>query len=682
AFLQELTPFIWRKYLDYAAIADVHAMKRQIHVHRGFSEIAVAGHNIKLGRGGIREIEFFVQTQQLIAGGRQPDLRSRQTLVSLERLAERGWIKPETRDDLDAAYRFLRWLEHRIQMVADEQTHQLPAQPEQLEIFARFCGYETTAIFEVEVRRRLEIVQRHYSALFEDLPQLSMASANLVFAGEDDDPETVTALSSMGFQRPSQVIGIVRAWHRGRYPAVASEKSRERLTEVQPLLIEALSDTVDPDAALIGFDRFLSKLPTGIALFALLKAQPEMMTLLATIAGSAPRLADILSRRRRVFDAVLDPRIIGAAPEPNEIATIVADELGGADSYEEVLDRARIIGGEQMFLVGARILSGVLSATRAGEIYALIAEELIRALHAAAEADFSIRHGTVQDGAMGVIAMGKLGGWEMTASSDLDLITVYDFDPDCKVSDGRSPLSVNEYYARLTQRLISALSAPTTQGLLYDVDLRLRPSGQKGPVATQLSGFIDYQTNQAWTWEHLALTRARVLSGPPELRRRIEGAIRSALMIPRDRAKIATDVRDMRARIEEEKGTDNIWDMKQVRGGLVDIEFACQFLQLVYAAEQPQILDQNTQQALKNLRDAGYLSAAATSVLLDTHSLIQDLGQVTRLCFEGPFDPHKAPDGLKQLLAIVGNEPTFSQLEARLRQALDDSAATFEDIMN
>ena len=681
AFLKDLAPFVWRKYLDYAAIADVHAMKRQIHVHRGFGEIAVAGHNIKVGRGGIREIEFFAQTQQLIAGGRQPDLRSRATLTTLDILVRRGWIEAATRDDLAEAYRYLRWLEHRIQMVADQQTHELPSDPERLEAFARFAGYGDVETLTQVVRQQLETVQQHYSVLFEDVPQLSATSANLVFTGEDDDPGTIEALTAMGYARPAHVIATVRAWHRGRYPAVRSEKVRERLTDVQPVLIEALADTVDPDAALVGFDRFLGQLPAGIQLFALLKANPDLMRLLANIVGSAPRLASILSKRRRVFDAVLDPRTMAATPDPNEVADVIASEFAAAGSFEEILDRARVIGGEQMFLVGVRILTGDISAENAGGAFAVLAEELIRQLHDAVLADFKERHGAIAGGEVGVLAMGKLGGREMTASSDLDLITVYDFDPAATSSDGARPLAPSQYYARLTQRLISALSAPTAEGLLYEVDMRLRPSGQKGPVATQLSSFVEYQKTQAWTWEHMALTRARVIAGPEELRARIADAVHASLVIPRDRTKIAEDVRDMRARIAKEKGTDNIWDLKQARGGFVDIEFACQFLQLVHAAERPDILDQRTEQAIAKIRDAGFLSAGSASVLLDTLGLIQALGQVTRLCFEGPFDPDKAPDGLKDLLAKIGSEPTFGHLEARLRQALADSAAVFDEIV-
>ena len=266
-------------------------MKRQIHAYRGFGTIAVAGHNIKLGRGGIREIEFFVQTQQLIAGGRQPDLRVPQTLEALRRLAARGWIKSQVARDLSEAYVFLRRIEHRLQMVADEQTHEIPDDPARLASFALFCGYPDVDAFSHELTRRLETVQRHYAALFEDSPALTPGGVNMVFAGEKDDPATVAALKEMGYARPEQVLETVRGWHHGRYAAVRSPRARERLTEVQPLLIAALADTTDPDRALASFDRFMAELPTGVQLFSLLRANPSLLRLLANIMGTAPRLA-------------------------------------------------------------------------------------------------------------------------------------------------------------------------------------------------------------------------------------------------------------------------------------------------------------------------------------------------------------------------------------------------------
>ncbi|MGE3064738.1 MAG: bifunctional [glutamine synthetase] adenylyltransferase/[glutamine synthetase]-adenylyl-L-tyrosine phosphorylase [Hyphomicrobiaceae bacterium] len=678
ALIGDLAPFIWRKYLDFAAIADIHAMKRQIHAVRGFATIGVAGHNIKLGRGGIREIEFFAQTQQLIAGGRQSDLRIAGTLDALDRLAKRGWITATVARELTAAYLVLRRIEHRLQMIADEQTQTLPADPGKLAGLAHLSGFATTEAFAAALTATLECVQGHYVRLFEDSPELTAGGANMVFAGEADDPATVEALARMGYPQPAQIIATVRGWHHGRYPAVRTARARELLTEVQPLLVEALAKTADPNLAFASFDRFLSELPSGVQLFSLLRRNPNLLALIAAIMGTAPRLARILSRRRRVLDAVLDPGFFGSLPDAGNLAQIVRAELAQTRDLQEALDRARVVGNEQAFLIGVRILTGSITAGQAGGAYALLAETLIDALQAAVEAEMVRAHGRVPGGEAIVIAMGKLGGREMTAASDLDLIVVYDFHSDAVQSDGPRPLPVSQYYARYTQRLISAFTAQTAEGHLYDIDMRLRPSGQKGPVAAQFSSFVSYQHAEAWTWEHLALTRARVVSGPPGLRGRVTAAVRDVLVRPRDRARIAADVRDMRARIEAEKGTRDIWDLKQVRGGLVDVEFIAQHLQLVHAHAHPEVLDQNTFGALSKLAAAGLVDDAAAGVLLPATQLLHDLTQVLRLCLDGPFKPAEAPDGLKALLARAGDMPDFSSLEGTLRRTLSEVAALFD----
>ena len=329
SFLAELSPFIWRKYLDFAAIADVHAMKRQIHAYRGLGGIGVAGHNVKLGRGGIREIEFFAQTQQIIAGGRQKDLRVRPTLEALHRLVERKWITEAIRSDLESAYLYLRRIEHRIQMVADEQTHELPEDAASLANVARFSGYADTDAFSRELLPHLETVQRHYSVLFEDMPELTSDGVNMMFAGESDDPDTIAALAQMGYAQPSQVLATVRGWHHGRMAVMRSARARERLTEVQPLLIRTLAETAEPDRALACFDRFLAELPAGVQLFSLLRAHPGLLRLIADIMGTAPRLAQILSRRRRLLDAVLDPRTFAAMPSADELDILISAPSSG-----------------------------------------------------------------------------------------------------------------------------------------------------------------------------------------------------------------------------------------------------------------------------------------------------------------------------------------------------------------
>ncbi len=682
SFLKEISPFIWRKYLDYAAIADVHSIKRQIHVHKGHGRIAVAGHNVKLGRGGIREVEFFAQTQQLIAGGRITELRGRRTLDTLATLAELDWIAADARDELTEAYRFLRAVEHRIQMVNDEQTHILPADAEARARVSRLMGFAELEPFEDELRTRLKRVQKHYSALFENEPELASDLGNLVFTGDDDDPETLETLTRLGYQRPKEAGKIIRAWHFGRYPAVRSSKARERLTELHPVLIAALASTDNADQALIAFDGFLSKLPAGVQLFSLLRSNPQLLKLLATVMGAAPRMGEVVSKRVHVLDAVMDPAFFGAMPTSEEFRTGLARTLDLARFYEDALDRARIFAQEQQFLIGLRLLSDTLNAHQVGEALARLAETVVAGLMPFVIDQVAENHGRLPGADWAVVAMGKLGGREMTAASDLDLILLYDHPEDEAETDGKRPLAASQYFIRLTQRLVAALSAPTAEGRLYEVDFRLRPSGNAGPLATRLTAFEAYQVKEAWTWEHMALTRARVIARSSDaFAKRIDANIRETLARPRDADKIAAEVASMRGRIEAEKGTSDIWDLKQVAGGMVDIEFAAQYLQLVNAQAHPEILSQTTETVLERARDAGLLSPGDAEVLLPAIRLYHALTQVQRLTLEGTFKAEAVPKGVRELLVHAGEAPDFSHLEAMLADRQKQVRATFEKLV-
>ncbi len=680
AFLRQLSPFIWRKYLDYAAVADIHAMKRRVHEFKGHGAVAVEGHDIKLGRGGIRDIEFFVQTQQLIAGGRHPELRTRGTIETLSRLAEGGWITSEAASELSAAYRFLRRIENRLQMMGDEQTHSLPTTPEELLRVARLSGFETTDFFADALLAELRKVETHYGALFERLPQVPGSAPAIVITGAEAEPATLALLERLGYTNPSQAIETVRAWQAGRYAATKSARARERLTEFLPYLLDAFGRTAEPDLALANFDRVIATMPAGLQLFSLLAANPSLTRLIADIMGTAPRLAQTIARQSRLLDVVLDPGFFEAVPAAAKIKALIENALGQALDYSEALDRARIVGREQAFLIGVRVLSGTISAEQAGSAYANLASALIEALFPRVEQELIRQHGRIAGGRAAVLAMGKLGGYEMTASSDLDLILIYDF-KDGAQSDGTRSLPATQYYARLTQRLIAALSAPTAEGSLYQVDMRLRPSGTQGPVATRLSSFVDYQRNHAWTWEHLALMRARVLTGPPDLKDEIETTIDEVLCRLRDRARLASDVREMRAKIETEKGTEDIWELKQVRGGLVDIEFLTQFLQVANAHTHPDVLDQNSAVGLAKLAQGGVLSPGDAEILLPAIKLYHTLTQVLRLCLDKPFVPEEAPRGLKELLARASDMPDFPTLEASLKDTLEAVHDAFERIV-
>jgi len=664
ALIHELSPFVWRKYLDYRTVADVHAMKQQIHAYRGHGEIAVEGHNIKLGRGGIREIEFFAQTQQLIAGGRHPELRGRETVATLAALAAGGWIDGEARDALTAAYYFLRRVEHRLQMMADEQTHTLPSDSAALDAFARFLGFADRDAFARALLAHLHQVERHYVKLFERAPAFLAQQQNLSFIAADIEAGTLDRLAELGFRQPQEVAAAVRRWRAGEYRALRSEQARANLIELVPLIVEQFSHAEHPDAAFAAFDRFLAGLRAGGLFMPLLRQNPELIRFIALILGVAPRVADILAQNPNSIDVLIEPSFFSALPDENRLEAELAHRLGETQGYEDILDAVRLFGQEHMFLIGARILSGSVSAEQAGELFARLADVLIRAVHRIVEADFAAAYGSIAGQQTAIVALGRLGGWETTASSDLDLIVIYDFDQNKPQSDGARSLYGAQYFARLTQRLISALTVQTNYGALYRVDMRLRPSGRSGPLATQIGSFESYQEREAWTWEHLALTRARVVSSSPEFAARVETVIGNALCRERDAQVIAADVVEMRGAIAKEKGDADPWDLKYAAGGLVDIEFIAQYLQLVHAAAQPEILDTSTVRSLEKAARLGVLAPEDAAILRPAVRLFHDLIQVLRLCLPGTLDPKTAGAGVLALLARAADLPDFPALQA------------------
>jgi glutamate-ammonia-ligase adenylyltransferase len=680
-FLKNMEPFIWRKHLDFAAIEDIHSIKRQIHAHSGHSRIAVSGHNIKLGRGGIREIEFFAQTQQLILGGRDRSLRERTTVGALRALCARGHISETAMSDLDKAYRVLRTLEHRLQMIEDQQVHTLPKTPDGIDHVARFMGYEDTVAFEEELRSRLASVQGHYSRLFESEAPLASKAGSLVFTGVEEDPETVATLARMGFERPADISSMIRGWHHGRIRATRSARARELLTKLMPALLEALSGTVDPDAAFVHFDRFLTGLPAGVQVFSLLLANPRLLLLVAEVAGSAPRLAEYLGRHAGVLDALIDPSFLARMPTQEELHSRLADELSRTSGYEEALDAVRRFAKEENFRIGVQVIQGLTDAEHAGPAYAAVAEAVIACLHGVVEHEMAATHGTMEGGAFAVVAQGKLGGREMTATSDLDLVFVYTHSADATASDGRKPLAPSAYFARASQRFIAALTASTAEGPLYEVDMRLRPSGNQGPVAVSFESFVQYHRERSWTWERMALTRARVVSSREALRVRVEAAIREALTRPSDPAMVVADARSMRDKLAAQFPGRDKWDIKFAPGGLVDIEFIAQTLQLCHAGSDSSVLSQNTIAALERLSAAGALSPDMAATLVRAARLEHGLTHVLRIALTGPFNAETATRGLKALLARAGDAPDFSAVEAQLAETEAQVRAIFDQLL-
>ena len=678
-FLKALSPFIWRKYLDYAAIQDVHSIKRQIHSHKGHGKIAVNGHNIKLGRGGIREIEFFVQTQQLIAGGRIGELRKIQTLEGLKVLAELGWITEKARAELADAYWYLRNVEHRLQMVSDEQTHTLPTEEDEVKRIAFMMGNKTYAEFSQQLTKVLRTVERHYSDLFEAEENLTGDEGNLVFTGEDDDPETVETLEKFGFSRPPEVIKLIKGWHTGRYAALQTVQARESLTALLPKLLTQLSAGGSPDAALIRFDRFISGLPAGIQLFSLLNSNPKLLGLLVRILGAAPRLAEIITRKPHVFDGLLDPNFGEYLPNRETLSVQLKLSLARARGYEMALDAARVFAAEQKFLIGVLLFNGSISAIDAGSAYSALAEVLIEALLDLVLIEFSQKHGKVANSKICILGMGKLGSGELTVGSDLDLIFLYDHDEKIEQSDGEKPLPVSQYFIRLIKRLVTAMSAPTAEGVLYELDFRLRPSGNAGPLATQLGSFVKYQNQNAWTWEALALTRAKPVAGDVEFCQHVAREVATLNRHPRDEVTTRKDVVEMRAAIEDQKGSTDPWDVKIANGGLIDIEFLAQWSIIA-----------NPNQKLEGLQSTLSMLDAAPDHLLpveDRKTLKQALllygsvQQLLRLCLAEDFVPETAPPGLVKAVCAALDVPDISFAEAQLNETREQVRAIFNKVL-
>jgi len=663
AFLAELTPYVWRKHLDFATIADIQAMKRQINISKHVGDLRVAGHNVKLGLGGIREIEFFTQTQQLIAGGRDQSLRVRPTAAALAALAAANWITPEAASDLTATYWFLRAVENRLQMRHDEQTHVMPESPHEVAVIAGLMGMADPAAFEERYRAALTLVVNYYSNLFREGETLGSGEGNLVFTGSDDDPGTLETLAAMGFADPARVSATVRKWHYGSYAATRAAAARAHLTELLPALLRTLAATGNADEAMARFDNFLSRLPSGVQLMALLRNHERLRTLLVGLLASAPRMAEAVIHRAHVMDGLIDPAFGDEVRRPAVLVAKVADFLGEARDYQEVIDRARIIGQEQKFLIAAGLLSGTLTAERAGEQFTALAETLLQHLFVAVRREFERRHGVVPGARAALLAFGKMASREMTVASDLDFIVLYDANGDAEESSGEKPLALNHYFTRLTQRLVTAVTAPTSEGVLYAADMRLRPSGNAGPLATSLPGFVAYHQEHAWTWEHLALSRARVVVADAGLGETIAGAIEDILSRPRDAARTIEDVVAMRARLARERPPRHPFDLKLAAGGLVDLEFIAQSAQLV-ARRTLSAPQASTAATLRRLAVTGLLPQGER--LAEIHATYGTVLQVMSAALVEPFRDEGWTAGFRDTLARLTNAPSFDRLEADL----------------
>ncbi|MFO0390196.1 MAG: bifunctional [glutamine synthetase] adenylyltransferase/[glutamine synthetase]-adenylyl-L-tyrosine phosphorylase [Alphaproteobacteria bacterium] len=663
-FLDGLAPFMWRRNLDFAAINDIHSIKRQMDTLQN-RDIQLKGHNVKLGIGGIREIEFYVQIHQLIWGGRERSLRTQTTCVTLDGLCSFGLIDEHKRNTMRDAYVFLRMLEHRLQMVNDEQTHELPQTDAEIENIALFMGYASVAAFEKDFMHHLNAVHGIYASSFKSAEKLGH-EGNLVFTGVTHDPETIKTLKNLGYQQAETVSEIIMGWHHGSCRSTRTKRARELLTELMPVILQRLAETANPDAALLRFHDFLKNLPAGVQLFSLFNIHPQLLGLIADILGSAPTLAERLSKSPELLDAVLYDNFYEPLPDKQTLSSQLDGLLKTADDFEEQMDRVRQFRNEKQFQAGVHFLKHMIDATQAGVFLSDLADVSLDHTVNATMAEFISKYGTLPQSKFAVLAMGKLGSREMTFSSDIDLVFIYDAPDETILSDGEKGLAPSVYFNRFSQRLLTSITAIARDGRLYEVDTRLRPSGSKGLLAVSIEALKQYFEEAAWTFEYMAMTKGRPVSGDVQIRSVLEQFVTDTVLHYRNRHKLREHVIDLRERITREFGTKNPWNIKYVAGGLLDVDFIAQYLLLHHAPNLQPPYPGSSPDILRWLASKHVIEQPFADSMLESESFLSQIFHMLRLCTAQEFDEESAPAGLKKLLYESVKMQDFSELKEKL----------------
>jgi glutamate-ammonia-ligase adenylyltransferase len=679
ALIRQLVPFVWRKSLDFATIQDILSIKRQIS-HKIGSDIKIAKHNIKLGHGGIREIEFFVQLHQLIWGGRQQELRSRATLETLRTLVKLNHVPEETAKFLEDSYIFLRTLEHRLQMVNDQQTHSMPENEEDIATIATFMGRENADTFKAELSTILTKVHAIFVSSFNS-EGLAADEGNLVFTGTNHDPATLETLRSMGFQAPEVVSETVMGWHHGSRRCTRTKRSRQILTELVPAILDALSETANPDNAFLRFDTFLNDLPAGVQIFSLFSSNPHLLTLIADIMGSAPALSQTLSRQPELLESVLFGDFYHSLPTTDMLSVQLNDILKYLDFFDAGMEALRQFKHEKQFQAGVQMLQSLATTEQVASYLSCLADILVNAALELTQREFRNQYGVIEGAVFCIIALGKLGSEELTFGSDIDLIFIYDVPDFETLSDGKQAHSASVYFNRFAQRLLNAFSTTGSNGLLFEVDTRLRPSGKQGLLAVSKQAFTHYFNELAWTFEYMALVKARVVAGDAALCKAMTTQIDSILRRERNISQLKKDAGEMRARIEQEFPPDNMWDVKHVAGGLMDSDFVAQTLVLAHAHDHPELLMRSSSKIFEIAKRLD-LYDNALDVFAENSRYLARLQHILRLTSEELSLLENPPAGLAELLAHFMGAQNYEEMKNRLHTLEVATRKAYMDFMS
>jgi glutamate-ammonia-ligase adenylyltransferase len=659
-FLAEIAPFVWRRSLDYTAVRDIQDMSLQIRDHFDERQAVGPGYDLKRGRGGIREVEFFAQIHQLIFGGRDHSLRVPATMDALAALAASGRIAVDEAEQLSQAYRLLRTIEHRAQMLEDAQTHIVPKKAAERTQLARLSGYADWPALERALKRIAADVGKRYDALIAEAERDRLPRGGAALAAR---------LKALGAAAPRELASLIGKWRGRPYRALKSDAAQRELEAALPGLATAFAAQRVQRDALHRFDDFLSALPTSIQFFALIQANPWIAEVMARVLDRAPLLAGRLARRPEVLDIMLAREGFAVLPDAEALALQLAGGLERYPALEQKLDEVRRWTAERRFQIGVQLVEGAADPLQAGRDYAKLADAAIAALAPAVAAEFARAHGTVPGGSLAILGLGRYGGGMLTEKSDLDLVYLFTGDHEAR-SDGDRPLPATTYFNRLCQRLTAALSVNTAAGPLYEVDTRLRPSGAQGLLAVNFATFQRYQQDEAWNWEHMALTRARVVHATPAARVQLEQVIAGVLSRPRDAARLRAEVIEMRGDIAAAHPSSGSWDVKHGSGGLVDLEFIVQYLQLARC----EALSHDMEAALAALVSAG----ALPDDLLDAYRLLTRLLVVLRLV-DGA-DPARLADSSKAMLAAAAKARDFDTLKSVLADARKTVVAAWAQV--
>ncbi len=667
AFLAQIRPFVWRGQLDFGAIEEIRALTHRIrHSHEGPAAPG-PGFDVKRGRGGIREIEFYAQTHQLIHGGRDASLRVRGTRAALDALAAAGWIAPDNARTLGEAYDRLRQVEHRLQMVNDRQTHALP-DTAALDNVAQLDGLADGAALVAELTELTARTARIYEELIGQ-PETSAVPVAMPVSA------LTHQLGQWGYPEPDTLAERIESWRDGRHASIRSPQAVAAWDRLAPALLEAMAQSDDPMRAITRWERIIESVPSAITTFRLLDARPDLTRRLVAALTLAPVLSDELARKPELLDTLIDK---DALDLPGDVPQIMARMKGAAirSDYEALLDAIRIVTGEIRFALGIQLIEGLADPLAIARALSRTAEAAMQLAAEATAQEFAAKHGRIADSELLILGLGRLGGGALTHASDLDIVYLFTGDF-AALSDGARPLGATVYYNRLASRVSAALSVPTAQGALYEVDTRLRPQGNQGPLAVSCAAFGKYQREAAWTWEHMALARARVLYGSPQARAELEAVLAEVLHAPRDKAELRDAVLQMRGEMAKHKPASGPVDAKLARGGLVDVEFLVHYLQLKgeaadgtpLAETAPQALDPDLATALEGLIAAGVIPAG----LAAPHALMSRMLVAGRLLAPDGREP--PPSGARALARACGCETYDALLDAFAAARLTVAAA-------